>query len=161
MSLHFDITNATIGVLSDTHGHLSESAVDVLRKVSLILHAGDIGRTRVLSILEMLAPTVAVKGNTDGDLWPYDPPLAETITLPEVCIYLVHDPDCPDNPPPQGEPDLIISGHTHEPRFCADEGTLYLNPGSAGPQRNRHRPSLAILQVRRKKMDVTFVELSG
>ena len=35
-----------IGLISDTHGLMRESALKALRGVDLILHAGDVGRPR-------------------------------------------------------------------------------------------------------------------
>ena len=45
----------TIGVISDTHGTLRPEAVSALQGCALILHAGDIGRARVLEDLQGVA----------------------------------------------------------------------------------------------------------
>ncbi len=49
-----------IGIISDTHGLLRPEAVEALRDVDLILHAGDVGSSEVLETLKQIAPVVAV-----------------------------------------------------------------------------------------------------
>ena len=56
---------AVIGVISDTHGLLRPEAIDALRGVSLILHAGDVGTPEILADLHKIAPVTAVRGNVD------------------------------------------------------------------------------------------------
>ena len=55
-----------IGVISDTHGDINPAAFNVFNDVELILHAGDIGNSDIITELEALAPVTAVLGNTDG-----------------------------------------------------------------------------------------------
>lgn len=54
-----------IGVISDTHGLLRPEAVNALRGVEHILHAGDVGDIRVLEKLREIAPVTAIRGNVD------------------------------------------------------------------------------------------------
>lgn len=56
-----------IGVISDTHGQLSEAAYAALADSDHIIHAGDIGGPAILHELETLAPVTAVLGNNDFD----------------------------------------------------------------------------------------------
>lgn len=44
-------------------------ALDALRGVDLILHAGDVGSSEVLETLKGIAPVVAVRGNNDKGGW--------------------------------------------------------------------------------------------
>ena len=57
----------SIGIISDTHGTLSDSALALLAEVDHIIHAGDIGGPDILRMLSALAPTTAVLGNNDFD----------------------------------------------------------------------------------------------
>lgn len=43
-----------IGVISDTHGMLSNRAIDALKGSNAVLHAGDVGSPGVLEALEKL-----------------------------------------------------------------------------------------------------------
>ena len=55
-----------IGLISDTHGLMRESALKALRGVDRILHAGDVGTPDVLDRLRVIAPVNAVAGNVDA-----------------------------------------------------------------------------------------------
>ena len=57
-----------IGIISDTHDYLDPKVPSLFRDVSHIIHAGDVGRPRILLELEQMAPVSAVLGNTDHDL---------------------------------------------------------------------------------------------
>ena len=46
----------------------------------------------------------------------------------------------------QGRFDLVLFGHTHRPYLKADEGRLYVNPGSP-TQPLIARPSVAVLTI--------------
>src|SRR4029079_17028490 len=67
--LRADKNVAMVGLISDTHGLLRSEAIEALRGVDLIIHAGDVGAPEVLAALEKIAPVVAVRGNTDTDTW--------------------------------------------------------------------------------------------
>ena len=54
-----------IGVISDTHGLLRPEAMEALRGVEHIVHAGDVGDPAILDSLRALAPVTAVGGNID------------------------------------------------------------------------------------------------
>jgi 2',3'-cyclic-nucleotide 2'-phosphodiesterase (5'-nucleotidase family) len=41
------------------------------------------------------------------------------------------------NPQAAGNVDAVIYGHSHQPKIETKNGTLFLNPGSAGPRRFR------------------------
>lgn len=66
---------SVIGVIADTHvdggpADLPQTLSDALAGTDLILHAGDIGSHAALAALGEIAPVVAVKGNSLGDLAP-------------------------------------------------------------------------------------------
>jgi predicted phosphodiesterase len=52
-----------VGVISDTHGLVRPEAIEALRGVSLILHAGDVGAPEVPAELRKIAPVTVVRGN--------------------------------------------------------------------------------------------------
>jgi uncharacterized protein len=80
-----------IGVISDTHGLVRPEALDALRGVNLILHAGDVGSSEVLEALKVLAPVVAVRGNNDKGEWAEKLPDREVVEVGAVNIYLLHN----------------------------------------------------------------------
>lgn len=134
-----------IGVISDTHGLFRPEAAAVLRGVHLILHAGDVGLPKITAAMEKIAPLVAVHGNMDHGLLREMLPETESIQLGALRIHLLHDAaqlQC--NP---SAFDLIISGHTHRPHLSQNGQTIYLNPGSAGPQRFGLPVSMARIEV--------------
>ncbi|HET9011570.1 MAG TPA: metallophosphoesterase family protein, partial [Gemmatimonadaceae bacterium] len=78
-----------VGLISDTHGLVRARVHEALAGVELILHAGDVGGDEVLDELQLIAPVLAVYGNTDA---PGQPRLAESIerTIGGVSIHVSH-----------------------------------------------------------------------
>lgn len=132
-----------IGVVSDTHNHLSNVAriVELLNeaRVDRVVHTGDITQAKTLSVLAGLeAPLVGVWGNNDverdaldaacaeWDLGFVDPPLR--VEWRERTIVVVHDPlelDVLD----LGVVDIALYGHDHRHAFEHRSGALCFNPG--------------------------------
>ena len=54
-----------IGIISDTHGLVSQRVVKSFKDVDLIVHAGDIGTHEVLETLQATARVYPVRGNVD------------------------------------------------------------------------------------------------
>jgi hypothetical protein len=50
-------------------------------------------------------------------------------------FYLLHDLKQLDLDPGAAGIDVVVSGHSHQPKIERRKGVLYLNPGSAGPRR--------------------------
>src|SRR5258708_2067846 len=80
-----------IGLISDTHGLLRESALRALRGVEIILHAGDVGDAAILDALGKLAPVVAVRGNVDTAAWAEALPVTAVADAAREKIYMLHD----------------------------------------------------------------------
>ncbi len=125
-----------IGIISDTHGFLSKSAVDALKGVDHIVHAGDVGGPEILQALNLIAPVTAVRGNTDGGSWAKQLPPTNMISIENVTLYVLHDLHTLDIDPETAGITVVISGHTHQPEIKNANGILYFNPGSAGQARN-------------------------
>lgn len=136
-----------IGVLSDTHGWLRPEVLRALHGVDLVIHAGDIGEQSVLRGLETLAPVRAVRGNTDCDPWTASLPASLEVEAAGARILVLHDVN---RLPPLGRERYraIVSGHSHVPSQAERDGTLYFNPGAAGPARFGRPVSVGILEVR-------------
>ena len=80
-----------IGLISDTHGLVRALALDMLRGVDLIIHAGDIGKPEVLDALKPIAPLHAIKGNNDRGAWAKKLPDTMLLAVGGVKLYLIHD----------------------------------------------------------------------
>jgi putative phosphoesterase len=150
-----------IGVISDTHGLLRQEAVERLRGVDMIIHAGDVGNQEVLDELEQVAPVVAVRGNMDHGEWAEVLPFTRLLEVGEVAIYVIHDLEKLDIVPEVAGVSLVISGHTHQPRKVRKGDVLFLNPGSAGPGRFNKPVSLALVEVEGKELHAEMVWLEA
>ena len=150
-----------VGLISDTHfptvaTRLHPAIFQVFEGVDLILHAGDLTGPDVISILEQIAPVVAVRGDQDQGLDHL--PVQRVLELGGKRIGLVHG-----NRPRwlewpgftwnmffgqrwflaprfyvsvlrrfEGETvDCIVCGHVHRPFIGDVNGIIVANPGSA------------------------------
>lgn len=137
-----------LGIISDTHGRLSEGVLGAFAQVDYILHAGDIGSLSVLLKLESLGvPVYAVLGNNDwADYGPdVHPELSATIA--GTRIWMSHYPEDAEAAAASGTYDLAIHGHTHIPRDEVRNGCRIINPGSASRPRGGSNKCVAIVEV--------------
>jgi uncharacterized protein len=148
-----------IGVISDTHGLIRPEALDALRGVDRILHAGDIGRLEVLERLRELAPVSAVRGNVDREDWALTLPLTTLVEAEESTLYLLHDVGALDLDPRAAGIGAVVAGHSHRPAHEVRDGVLFFNPGSAGPRRFGLDPSVGLLEVSGRSVEASIVPL--
>lgn len=153
-----------VGVISDTHGRLRPEIFPHLDGVNHILHAGDIGDLDILDTLAAVAPLTAVYGNTDDFGMRRLVPETARLDAEDLRIFVVHGhqlgsptPMLLDRAYPEG--DVIVFGHTHRPLVERIGERLFLNPGSAGPQRFRLKPSIAILELSAGRANTRLIEL--
>ena len=124
-----------VGLVSDTHGLLRPEALEALRGVDRILHAGDVGSAYILRALSQVAPVVAVRGNTDGGEWARLLPGRQIVEIGGVLVGLVHDLSTFELDPRAAGLAAVVAGHSHRPEVERRAEILYVNPGSAGPRR--------------------------
>ncbi len=148
-----------IGVISDTHGLLRPEAEAALQGVSLIIHAGDIGSPLILEQLNNIASVVAVRGNMDSDGWAQNLHRTEIIEQNDNLIYVIHDSSRIDLDTVAAKISVVICGHSHRPSISRNKNILYINPGSAGPQRFSLPVSVAILNINDKSVDAEIIAL--
>lgn len=122
-----------VGLVSDTHGLLRPEVLDFLRGSDHIIHAGDICAPELLEQLRQLAPLTAVRGNNDVGPWAEALRERETLQVEGVRIHVIHDLAQLEAPPAGVQ--VVVSGHSHKPLVDERQGTLWVNPGSAGPRR--------------------------
>jgi hypothetical protein len=157
-----------VGLVSDTHGLFDPRLAELFHRCDAILHAGDVVKAAVLEALAELAPVVAVRGNNDDA-----PALAE---LPEIALVplgaltalVVHDLGARERPKPpargllvRARPEIVVHGHSHRPGAAVHAGTLYVNPGSAGPRRFSLPRTAARLTVRGRTARVELFDLAA
>ncbi|HKG92607.1 MAG TPA: metallophosphoesterase family protein [Gemmatimonadaceae bacterium] len=154
-----------IGLISDTHGLVRPDVHRALAGVELILHAGDVGGAEILDELSLIAPTLAVFGNTDP---PGTPRLAAEIVREAggVSIHVSHGHELGAPTPAKllerYPHDVLVYGHTHRSLVARAEQDrrLVVNPGAAGPRRFDLRPSVARLTIAEGRAEVEIVELA-
>jgi putative phosphoesterase len=150
---------ARVGLISDTHGLLRPEALAFLRGSDFIVHAGDIGDAQVLEGLRRLAPLTAVRGNNDKGAWARSIAETDVLQVGDVSIYVLHDLSELDLDPIAAGFQVVVSGHSHNPRIEDREGVLYVNPGSSGPRRFKLPIALGELQVVGASVKARIVEL--
>ena len=150
--------SSTIGVISDTHGLMRPEALDALRGVDRIVHAGDIGKPEVLEALGEIAPVTAVRGNIDTDEWSQALPESEVLEVGSAALYVIHEIDRLDIDPVAADFQAVITGHSHSPSMETRNGVLYLNPGSAGPRRFKLPIALARLHTSGRRIEAQMIE---
>lgn len=149
-----------IGVVSDTHNHLSNTSriVELFNeaRVDRVVHTGDITQAKTLHVLAALdAPLVGVYGNNDLerenlesaceelDMDFVDPPLH--FEWENRRVVVVHDPE-------DLAPELLsgcavaLHGHDHWQNIERRQGALVFNPGEcAGHMQGRN--SVGVLDL--------------
>ncbi len=141
-----------IGLLSDTHGMLSNRIINFFDNVDEIWHAGDIGTPELADKLSALKPMKAVFGNIDGHILRKMYPEILKFTEEEVSVVMVHIGGYPGRYEPKVQkilkeqtPKLFISGHSHILKIIYDKklNLLHINPGAAG-NKGYHKVCTAI-----------------
>ena len=160
-----------IGIISDTHGSLTafEKALDQLKDVELIIHAGDIlyhgarnplpegydtaALTEKLSNLEI--PLMMVKGNVDAEVddWvlPYPLPPYTLLQDDQLRIVTYHgfQHDYEDERASFAKKfgaQILIFGHIHKPIIKQVNGVTLINPGSLSlPKQSPAEPTFGII----------------
>jgi putative phosphoesterase len=157
-----DADRRVIGVISDTHGLVRPDVHTALAGVDLILHAGDVGEDDILDELELIAPVLAVYGNTDA---PGRRRLVTGIdaTIGGMSIHVSHGHEVGSPTPAKllerYATNIVIYGHTHRPLIARADDRLVLNPGAAGPRRFDIMPSVARLTIAGGAAEAELIDL--
>ncbi len=160
-----------IGLISDTHipdraRVLPQKVIDAFSDVELILHAGDLTSPRVIEELESLAPVMAVQGNMDRANG-INLPKAKIVEAEGLKIGVIHGEVYPRGDSDQllylakeFDVDILVSGHSHQPKIEQKEGILLLNPGSPVVPRLADR-TVMLLEINDKEVDVEIVKIGS
>jgi len=136
-----------IGLISDTHGLLRPEALAALAGSDHIVHAGDIGDPAILAALARIAPLSAVRGNNDRGEWAVAVPDTDTVLIGGITVHVLHDLAELSIDAAAAGVQVVVSGHSHQPRMQWRDGVLFINPGSAGPRRFKLPVSIGRLLV--------------
>lgn len=177
-----------IGVISDTHIQagssrmLPEQVYEAFEGVEMILHGGDLTCPSVLEALNLLAPTIAVRGNNDwGPLSLL--PTSRRVEIENVVIGMTHGDrpandvrvrkltDAPGNSQAAADAishfeydddvNCIIFGHSHrallQEREIGGRQVLLLNPGSPTDRRWSPHFGCALLKIDDTKIEPELI----
>ena len=160
-----------IGLISDTHipdrmKELPEKVFEAFKDVEMILHAGDITSQEVIEKLEEIAPVTAIQGNTDRIVG-LNLPKTAVVEAEELKIGVIHGEVYPRADTQQLhylakqlDVDLLVSGHSHQPKVEKVEDVLLINPGSPTVPRLADR-TIMILEINKKEVDVELVKVGS
>ncbi|HEX6705190.1 MAG TPA: metallophosphoesterase family protein [Albitalea sp.] len=146
-----------IGLISDTHGLLRPEALQALAGSDRIVHAGDIGDAAILESLAAIAPVTAVRGNNDQGTWAQALPHTALLVEGGVRILVIHDVKELSG---VVDAQVVIAGHSHQPKVERREGVLFVNPGSAGPRRFKLPVCVGRLIVQRGRAEAELMPLA-
>lgn len=146
-----------MGIISDTHIPGRAKAVphrvfEVFEGVELILHAGDLVVTDVLSELDAIARVHAVLGNMDEWDLRRDLPEKASLDFGGLRIGMIHDSGLRKGRRERLRAEfpahrVVVFGHSHQPLIEDDGEMLLLNPGSACDPRRAKIPTVALLEL--------------
>ena len=130
-----------VGLISDTHGDVSQRTFNFLSSVDEIWHAGDIGSVALADELSRYKPFRAVYGNIDDHLLRTMYPEDQQFECEGVRVWMTHIGGYPGRYDRRireqiyaDPPKLFISGHSHILKVMYDKriNCLHMNPGAAG-----------------------------
>lgn len=160
-----------IGLISDTHipdrmKELPEKVFEAFKDVEMILHAGDVTSQEVIEKLEEIAPVTAIQGNTDRIVG-LDLPKTTVVEAEELKIGVIHGEVYPRADTQQLhylakqlDVDILVSGHSHQPKVEKVEDVLLINPGSPTVPRLADR-TVMILEINKKEVNVELVKVGS
>lgn len=160
-----------IGLISDTHipdraKNIPSKIFEAFENVDMILHAGDVTSKEVLDKLGEIAPTVAIQGNTDR-YYGFELPKNEVIEVDDLKIGLIHGEVYPRADTQQLlylakqlDVNILVTGHSHQPKIEQIEDVLLLNPGSPTVPKLADR-TVMLLEIDNNNVDVELVKVGS
>jgi predicted phosphodiesterase len=143
-----------VGLVSDTHGHLDPRLADLFAGCDV-------------AALGAVAPVTAVRGNNDEGTALALLPETALVPLGALTALVVHDLGRREDPGPPARailarrrPEIVVHGHSHRPGALVVGGTLFVNPGSAGPRRFSLPRAAGILAVAGRTARVELYDLA-
>lgn len=160
-----------IGICSDSHDHVEniEKAVQTFKDLNItkVIHAGDYCSPFTIPLFNGLN-LHGIFGNNDGDKFLLMKKFEEIggtlhgdfFSFEEgklnIAVYHGTYPEITESLENCGKYDVVISGHTHQPKVGAAGDTVTINPGSVNGF--NQDPMIATLDTETKR--VNFIELN-
>ena len=160
-----------IGLISDTHipdraNKIPQKVFDAFSDVDLIIHAGDLTSLKVIEELENIAPVVAIQGNMDRAKG-IKLPIAKTMEIEGLKIGITHGEVYPRADTQQLvyiakelDANILITGHSHQPKIEQTDGVLLINPGSPVVPRLADR-TVMLMEINNKEVDVEIIKIGA
>lgn len=155
----------TVGLIADTHipvraREIPRKVFEIFDKADFIIHAGDLVDLSVIDDLEQLAPVLAVYGNMDGPKIRGKLLKINSAKVLNWKIGATHDPRAlfgmgkMREIVKQNNFNVLVYGHTHNPRIKWEGKTLFINPGSPTNPLPPFltKPSVALLRITKEKI---------
>ncbi|MBD3425970.1 MAG: YfcE family phosphodiesterase [Candidatus Omnitrophica bacterium] len=161
-----------IGVIADTHIPVSAKKLppqvyENFKGCDLIIHAGDLVSLSVLTELEKIAETKAVRGNMDGHEVREKLPEKLFFEFAGKKIGVMHG----RGPAMKvwqivreafgKKADIIIFGHSHNPRNERKGGVLLFNPGSPTDTVFSPYRSIGIIEIEGDDIRSEIIKIDG
>ncbi|RPG64054.1 MAG: metallophosphoesterase [Flammeovirgaceae bacterium TMED290] len=157
-----------IGIISDTHNFLPDTAERYLKKCDEIWHAGDIGSLDLLNKIKNISFTRAVSGNIDGEIVRSEVNEFEFFKIKNIKILIIHIAGKikvynakTRNLIRKNKPDILVCGHSHILKVANDEkfNLLYINPGAAGKVGFQREKTMIIFNIKKRIEDMQVIKL--
>jgi len=167
---NFEATK-TIGLTSDTHvpkraSNVPQKVFELFQNVDFIIHAGDLVELSVIDDLEQVAPVLAVHGNLDSVEVNDALPVLNSLKIFDWKIGVMHDLEVSNGSDKmvriakENGFNVLVYGHTHNPRINWEGEILYINPGSpTDPASFLNKPSVGLLQVTKSAITPQIINL--
>ena len=163
--------NFTVGILSDSHGHLDPRIKDMVNQCDYIVHAGDIFNANVLNQLKAKKEIIAVAGNNDfAGFWDKSEtdivealPDSAKLELPGGLLIVEHGHRLGNHPDhdqlrwDHAEARLVVYGHTHHRVIDQKAEPWVINPGASGKVRTHGGPSCLVLHASEQEWKIDTV----
>ena len=162
---------SSVSIISDTHGLIDSHIINYLKNTDVIIHAGDICSTKIISDLNRYCDDVyMVAGNNDIPEKFSDQndkaiisnlKKSQTIEINNQLISVEHGDrfghHANHNGLRQSYPDskLIIYGHTHIQACDQEKDPWVINPGACGHTRNNDGgPCFMQIEIKNDNWDI-------
>jgi putative phosphoesterase len=162
--------NLSIGIISDTHAHLDERIIKLIKECDYAIHAGDICGQGILNAMRPKTGKVfVVAGNNDHYCHDSEPlPDELTLELPNGKISVEHghehgmiQPSHQSLRKKYVNSRIVIYGHTHKQLVDKDALPWIINPGAAGLTRNHGGPSCLVLHCDHNDWQIEMIRFEN
>jgi putative phosphoesterase len=156
-----------IGVISDTHSQVvSKNVLDELKKVDLVVHAGDFCSLADYNQFKTLKEFKAVYGNMDDASLRKKLPETLVFDAEGIKIGIYHGDGAPKNIAERVKAkfssekvNMIIYGHSHMAESKQIGDVLLFNPGSPTDTIRAPFRSYGLIEIKNKKITAKIIKL--